>query len=129
MTTIEGKVAKVLNSREIALNKGGSDGVIPGMKFNVQGLVFISDPDSHETLGSVMRPKIAVEVIEVEPQFSIARSFETYETREPTGLLDISHLVGPRRVPKRIREGFSDEYREDSVFISVGDPVVEILQT
>ena len=34
--TIEGKVAKILNSREIAINKGSEDGVKTGMKFNVQ---------------------------------------------------------------------------------------------
>ena len=128
MMEIEGKVARILNSREIALNKGSSDGVTPGMKFNVQGLVFISDPDSHVKLGEIMRPKIAVEVIEVEPQFSIARSFETYVTREPTGIIDVGNIFGPRRVPIKIREGHSDEFREDSVFISVGDPVVEIPQ-
>ena len=74
---IEGKVAKVLNSRELVFNKGASDGVETGMKFHVQGMIDIVDPDSQEDLGSLARSKLEVEVVEVEPRFAIARSFET----------------------------------------------------
>ena len=46
---IEGKVAKVLNSRELIINKGTDDGVEIGMRFDVQGSgLDILDPDSHK---------------------------------------------------------------------------------
>ncbi len=52
---IRGKVAKVLNSREVALNIGEEQGVRIGMVFEILSPVgdVIEDPDTGDTLGSV----------------------------------------------------------------------------
>ena len=124
---IEGKVAKVLNSRELVFNKGASDGVETGMKFHVQGMIDIVDPDSQEDLGSLARSKLEVEVVEVEPRFAIARSFETYEAIPGlTATVEKLRAASGVRRPRRILSIPDDEYREDSVSVSIGDPVVQV---
>lgn len=123
---VEGKVAKILNSREIVINKGAADGVKTGMRFNVQEQeTAIMDPDSKENLGQLMRPKISVEVMDVESRFSVARTFETYRVANPDAMH--FHSVTPyiTRV-KKIRTEASFDFREDSVNVSVGDTVVEV---
>ena len=59
---IRGKIAKVLNSREVALNVGAEQGVAPGMRFRILSLAGdeIRDPDSGAVLGNVRRPKAIV---------------------------------------------------------------------
>ena len=123
---IDGKVASVLSSRELIINKGASDGVEAGMKFHVQGTIAIVDPDSMEDLGEITRPKISVEVIEVEPRFSIARTFETYEAFNPAA--HAASLLGTafQRRPRRIRVGRNNNFEEEVVSVSVGDHVVQI---
>lgn len=123
---IEGKVAKVLNSRELIINKGTSDGVKPGMKFNVQGTIDIVDPDSHEDLGHIVRPKISVEVVEAEPRFSIAMTFETYEAYNPAAAAASLLATAFQRRPRKIRLGEDAEFQGEVVSVSIGDPVVQI---
>ncbi len=128
---IEGKVAKILNSRELIINKGANNGVTTGMKFDILEPKFdVFDPDTQEDLGHVQRSKITVEVIQAEPRFSIARTFETY--RERTAQSTLSSLVSPAFVTKvkKIRENrsWSFEFSEDSVAVAVGDQVVQKLE-
>ncbi len=75
---IEGKVAAVLNDRELVINKGESSGVKPGMIFGVPEEREIQDPDTKEELGSVEIIKIRVKVVDVKPKMSICRTYETY---------------------------------------------------
>ena len=92
---IEGKVAAIINSRELVINRGAVAGVQEGMKFKVMDhLLEITDPESNETLGSLEREKVRVKVSEVHPKFSIAMTYETYEVSEPslTGIF-ASHRV------------------------------------
>ena len=84
MTTrepIEGKVAQVLNTRELVINVGSDDGVKRGMIFEVLDDTGseIRDPDTNELLGSVLRPKVRVKVTTVEPRLAVA---STYRTRQ-----------------------------------------------
>lgn len=61
---IRGKVARILNSRELAINVGAADGVKVGMYFDVLDPKGedIKDPDSGEVLGSLERPKVRVKL-------------------------------------------------------------------
>lgn len=78
VTPIRGKVARILNSRELALNIGSKDGVQVGMYFDVmdQEHENILDPDTDEVLGSIERPKVRVRVMLVQDRLSLASTFK-----------------------------------------------------
>lgn len=77
---IEGKVAALLNERELVINKGETSGITKDMIFGVlvtkEG---IKDPDTGEVLGSVEAIKIRVKVVDVQPKLSVCRTYETYQ--------------------------------------------------
>ena len=123
---IDGKVAKVLNSRELIINRGASDGVKIGMVFNVEGRISIVDPDSKESLGSIIRPKVSVEIVEIEPRFSIARTFETFQASNPSASAASLLSTAFHRRPRKIQVGRDDEFQEAVVSVAIGDNVVQI---
>ena len=67
---IEGKVARILNARELVINRGTEHGVEIGMRFEVLDPKSedVADPDTGEVIGSVYRPKVNVEVVFLEPR-------------------------------------------------------------
>ena len=74
---IRGKVARVLNAREIAINVGTENGVTVGMYFDVLDPHYedIKDPDTGEVLGSFERPKVRVKIIHVQEKSSLATTY------------------------------------------------------
>ena len=67
ITPIRGKVARVLNKHEIAINVGTAKGVAVGMYFDVMDAYDeIEDPDTGEVLGSLERPKVRVKIVHVQ---------------------------------------------------------------
>ena len=83
MTTraaLRGKVAAILNERELVINLGADTGVTEGMVFKViQELPEIRDPDTGASLGAVSREKIQVRVVEVQPKLCVGATFQTYK--------------------------------------------------
>lgn len=78
---IEGKVANIQNSRELAINKGQTSGVKKDMIFGVLEITEnIKDPDTGEVIGSVENVKIRVKVVDVQPKLSVCRTYETFQT-------------------------------------------------
>lgn len=75
---IQGKVAKVLSSEEIVINKGSVDRVQIGMVFDVRDdrLDEIIDPDSGESLGSIEGPEVSYEITRIGPRASLARRYK-----------------------------------------------------
>lgn len=76
--TIVGKVAKVLNDREVVLNRGRLDGVKEG---DYVGIVDaqefgIKDPDSDRDLGDIVRFKVALRVTQISDRLSIASTYK-----------------------------------------------------
>ena len=69
---IRGKVAKILNSKELVINLGSVHDVYKGMCFNVVETTQIKDPDSSSILGKVERPKLLIQVIDVQAKLSVA---------------------------------------------------------
>src|SRR5262249_52570621 len=78
---IRGKVAQILNSRNLVINVGSRDGVVVGMYFDVLDPKGedIKDPDTGEVLGSVERPKVRVQIVQVQERLSVA---STYKQRQ-----------------------------------------------
>lgn len=128
---IEGQVARVLNAREIAINRGIEHGVQVGMRFailNRQG-ADIADPETGEPLGSVEVEKSIVKVVRVSDRLSVARTFRTYQTggfRNP--LADM--FSEPRTVVETLKSGeatYKEELDEDESYVKSGDPVVQVV--
>lgn len=92
---IEGKVAQVLNTRELAINRGRKDGVKVGMKFAVlaETPLELKDPETGAVLGVIDREKVRVSATEVHDAFAICR---TYETRSipAQGVRGITEILG-----------------------------------
>ena len=141
---IRGKVARILNSREIAINVGRDDGVSTGMYFDVmdQSYEEIRDPDTQEVLGSIQRPKIRVKITTVQEKLSLA---STYKKRRVNVGGTADHLVIPAGFsralmpPKWItkyetlkteeRTKTWEDLEEERSFVKTGDPVVQVIET
>ena len=132
---IQGKVAAILNERDLVINRGESDGVSEGMLFQVtQPDVPIKDPDSGIELGVLVRDKIKVRVVELHPHFSVAKTYETYSAREPSEVQQALSRISARTVT-RVRKILtqSSELEGDTIgregsTVYVGDPVVQITE-
>ncbi len=86
---IEGKVAQILNEREVAINVGAEHGVESGMKFEIlsEKLIVITDPDTGDEIGTREQVKVRVKVVELQPP--------KWVTRVKTLRIDQSELPGP----------------------------------
>ncbi len=142
MSRIEGKVAAVLNERELVLNIGSEEGVEVGMRFKILyvGGIEITDPDTHEPLGSVEWPKTEVKIVSVQPHMAVGRTFRTI-TVPASGqrsLADyvsaISVLGGTYEPEKQLVETLrsSDGFAEKDIdatesVVKRGDPAVQIV--
>ena len=133
---IRGKVARILNSREVALNVGASDGVRNGMQFDILSpeLHDIRDPDTNEVIGSVNRPKVRVQVGIIENRFCVAHTFRRrrvniggsglgigYDTR----LFEPPNWVTKTETFKTAEDTWENLSGQDS-YVKTGDPVVEV---
>ena len=131
VTHVKGKVAKILNDREVVINRGESDGVKLGARFKVIETVNVEDPDTKETIGTIEREKIRFKITHLEPAMSIARTYETYtyggnlSDRGGDPLLQRLYARAdiPRTDVKRIRVD-----HQGTVPIEIGDVVVEVTE-
>ncbi len=97
---ITGKVAAVLSARRLVINRGSEHGVEPGMRFRVLEELDITDPDTDERLGELPRELVRVEVIEAQPRYAIAHTYETYRS-SPSGA---SSALSPFMALNMVRE-------------------------
>ena len=140
---IRGKVARILNSREVAINVGNKDGVQPGMYFDILHDVChdIRDPDTGDILGSVDLAKVRVKVIHVQEKLSLVSTYKKKRVNLGGNMthLDVSTgfaqtLLPPRWVTRyetlkteeNIRKDWEDLDEKDS-YVKTGDPVVQVL--
>lgn len=141
MTLIRGKVAQILNTRELVINLGSEDGVTSGMYFDVidpKG-TDIEDPDTGETLGSIERPKVRVKVSRVETRLSMASTYRSKKVNigGQGGTRDFSSgflsqiLAPPKWVTKyetlKTQEKTWEDLDEKESYVKIGDPVVQVI--
>ena len=141
---IRGKVAQVLNPREIAINKGSSDGVDVGMYFDVMDPheQDIKDPDTGKVLGSIERPRIRLKITHVQDKLSVASTYQSKRVNlgglsvnlYPTlGFGPIARaLMPPNWVTKYETLEKTGEtpasFGEKDSKVKTGDPVVQVLE-
>jgi hypothetical protein len=131
---ISGKVARVLSSRELVINRGSRDGVVEGMRFAVldpKG-IDIKDPDTGQVIGSVAHPKARVQVVEVHERVAVAKTYERKESQGGTlsGISGVARLFEPRRTQWqtfRTDEAAWEEIDETKSLVKTGDPVEELV--
>ena len=142
---IRGKIAKVLNSREVALNVGAEHGVQSGMTFDIlaPGSEEVMDPDTGEVLGSVDLPKTSVRITKAHDKFAIATTYRSKRVNVSnagyTGARSAAHnlrkMFEPPRWETRYEtlkstgefEASSEDLDEKDSYVSVGDPVVQVI--
>ena len=139
---IKGKIAKVLNSREVALNIGEENGVTMGMVFEIlsANADVIHDPDTGVALGSVEQPKTRVKVKRAYDKFAVATTYRSREVNVGgSGLGGLSLLSAGRfSAPKwetryetlKSNGGFepiSEALDEKDSYVNIGDRVVQII--
>ena len=135
---IRGKVARVLNTREIAINVGVEDGVTVGMYFDVMDLQYedIRDPDTDEVLGSIERPKVRVKIIYVQENLSLATTYRKERVNTGGDFISLGpfarSLMPPNWVTRyetlsRIEEA-RDVLDEEDSYVKAGDPVVQVIK-
>jgi len=136
---IRGKVAQILNSRELIINVGECDGVAVGMYFNIldpKGEE-VKDPDTGEVLGSVARPKVRVRVIKVQERLSIATTFQKEKINIGGQGFDVEYgftrfLMPPKWVTKyetlKTSEKTWEDLDEEKSYVKTGDPVIQVAE-
>ncbi|MCA1832118.1 MAG: hypothetical protein ABR548_05140 [Actinomycetota bacterium] len=128
---IEGRVAQILNSRELVLNRGAADGVQVGMRFailNRKG-ADIRDPETDEVLGSVEVEKALVKVVRVHERLAVARTFRTTFVSGILGALS-GLTTESRHVPETLKTDertYQQELDESESFVKRGDPAIQIV--
>ena len=133
---IRGKVASVINEREIAINIGTVHGVKVGMDFDVIDVhdEKIKDPDTEEVLGSIERPKVRVRVAHVQEKLSVASTYKVESVNiGGGGLLGpfSRSLMPPEWIEKyetlRAKDKALSPLSEEDSYVKVGDPVVQVI--
>jgi hypothetical protein len=136
---IRAKVARILNSRELAITVGSKDGVVVGMYFDVLDSKGedITDPDSGAVLGSIDRPKVRVQVTAVQEGLSVASTFKKKQVnlggRGLMGGHNLSDLfLPPKYVTKyetlKTDEKTWEDLSEAESYVKTGDRVVQVPQ-
>ena len=133
---IRGKVARVLNSREVALNVGASEGVREGMQFDILAPEqhYIKDPDTQEVIGSVNRPKVRVLVSVVEDRFCVAHTFRHKRVNIGGKGFNLSRNLSLFEPPKWVTryetlktpEATWEDLSEEDNYVKTGDAVIEV---
>src|SRR4051794_287937 len=116
---LQGKVARFVDERRVAVNLGQRDGVVPGTKFAIlaETPVEIVDPDSQEVLGVADQEKVRVQAIEVQERFSICSRYEKWGV-----LVDPFNALSDLRRLARVRiEEDTSQLPPDERYVKVGD--------
>lgn len=76
---VAGKVIRILNDREVVLNKGATSGLQEGDYIGIidPATENLQDPDTGEDLGGIRRYKVALRVSRVSERAAIAATYKT----------------------------------------------------
>lgn len=133
---IRGSVARVLSSREVAINRGSDHGVEVGMIFKIlsQKGSQITDPDTDEELGSVELEKIRVKVTDVQERIAVASTYRSHKVNVGgTGIGFAGRTFEPPKWEIRVEtlkidDAIREELSERDTFVYRGDPVLQIFR-
>ena len=135
---IRGKVAKILNSREVALNIGTLQGVELGMCFDILSTKGndIRDPDTGDVLGNVDLAKAKVRVSRVYEKVCVASTYRTKRVNVGGSGMAVTSIFEPPKWVTRYEtlktrgsfENSGEDIDEEDSYVSPGDPVVQVIE-
>ena len=135
---LTGRVASILNAKELVINIGADKGVVPGMKFAVmsEAPMQVNDPETGEVLDIIDREKVRVKATEVREKISICQTFRTKEI--PAGPLygsatKFSGFAGAFDPPMVIEENLKVQnvslpppLSPEESYVKINDRVVQV---
>ena len=126
-----GKVAEVLNDREIAINIGTDHGVDMGMYFDVlypeSGEII--DPDTKEVLGSIERKKVRVRVTEVQKKLAVASTYQSEQVTQGLHLGPFARaLMPPSWITKYETKNTWESLDGERHHVKIGDPIIQVIE-
>lgn len=125
VTKIEGRVAQVLNERQLVINRGELDGVRDGMKFDVlsESLLPITDPETNQVLDNLDRIKARVIVTQLRDRVAVCSTYE----QTGDGLANILSVFAPaQKVKLRIDSSETPPSLDpEESYVRRGDRVVQ----
>ena len=128
---LEGKVAGVLNTRELAINIGSEHGVTMNMRFKVLAAedFEILDPDTNKVLGVLNQEKVRVKAVEVKEIFSICRTYKTKTVGSYPGIGRMFELSPIQKIPETLKaedSTYPPPLSEEESYVKSGDRVIQI---
>ena len=133
---LEGRVASILNARELVINVGTERGVTKGMKFAVlaESPTEIRDPGTNEVLDVIDREKVRVEATEVRERITVCRTYRS--TKVGGGLASVFALqrgLADFEPPRTVFETFRVQdaqlpppLKPEESYVKVNDRVVRV---
>lgn len=134
---LAGKVAALVNTRELVINIGSSDGVEVGMIFSVLSgnPIKILDPDTSEEIGEIDREKVRVKAIEVKPKMSICKTYKTYTVGGFGMLAALEPTFGLGQARRTVVETLKMEDAKlpppltpEESYVKIGDRVSQVIE-
>ncbi len=132
---VEGRVAQILNERELVINIGSEMGVKRGMKFAILAPkpLEIVDPETKVVLDHLDREKVRVAATEVRPKVTVCK---TYKTRIVGGI-DLRGFSAMREAMTPLHEevetlratnsSFPPPLSPEESYVKINDRVVQVL--
>lgn len=137
-TKLEGRVAQILNARELIINIGSEQGVRPGTKFAVlaESPIEVRDPTTGEVLDVVDREKVTVEAADIKPRITICRTFRTRTVgggghRFLMNPFPVDFFSEPREVVETLRAkdaSLPAPLSEEDSYVKINDRVIQITE-
>ncbi|MBI1311936.1 hypothetical protein GC176_11640 [bacterium] len=127
-----GRVAAILNARELVINLGNADGVTKGMRFAVLAdePIAIRDPESGDVLDTLDREKVRVRAKEVRERITICETYRMKGARGAVALASNWAKIITEEMQKPQRETFhiSDDstlppLTEEESYVKINDRV------
>lgn len=131
MKKLNGKVARILNDREVVLSRGTRQGLTEGEYVGIFDPLTegIKDPETGENLGGVRRFKVTLRVTQVSERLAIASTYKTTTVNVGGSFsagADVARLMSPPKYVTKVEKlTFDDESARPITFadsrVGVGD--------
>lgn len=107
---ITGTVIRILNDREVVLNRGSRDGLEIDMYVGIidPDTEDLEDPETGEQLGGIRRYKVALKVIQISERLAIAATYKTKQVNvgglgsPNSGLGAFALAMTPRKIETQV---------------------------